>query len=72
MGKQIKCTTCKKSGNWLVGEFGPFCSQRCKLVDLGKWYSGEHAICEPLRPEHFELFADLPTGGHLDQPETEN
>jgi endogenous inhibitor of DNA gyrase (YacG/DUF329 family) len=29
-------------------------------VDLGKWLGGEHAISEPLRPEHFEKFADLP------------
>nr|WP_322109246.1 DNA gyrase inhibitor YacG [Steroidobacter denitrificans] len=22
----------------------PFCSQRCKLIDLGAWASGKHAI----------------------------
>jgi endogenous inhibitor of DNA gyrase (YacG/DUF329 family) len=25
----------------------PFCSERCRLVDLGKWFSGEHRIEEP-------------------------
>lgn len=24
--------------------FRPFCSERCKLIDLGKWLGGEHAI----------------------------
>ena len=22
----------------------PFCSERCRLVDLGKWFDGEHRI----------------------------
>jgi endogenous inhibitor of DNA gyrase (YacG/DUF329 family) len=63
------CPTCKKRGKWLAGAFGPFCSQRCKLIDLGKWLGGEHAISEPLRPEHFEKFADLQPGMHLDLPD---
>ena len=69
---QIKCPTCKKSGDWLAGKYGPFCSHRCKLVDLGKWFGGEHVISEPLKPEHFEKFADLPPGDYLDRPETGN
>jgi hypothetical protein len=39
------------------------------LIDLGKWPGGEHVISEPLRPEHFEKFADLPPGEHLDKLE---
>ncbi len=69
MGKLIQCPACKKSGDWLAGKFGPFCSRRCKLVDLGKWLCGEHVISEPLRPEHFEIFADLPAGDQLDDPQ---
>jgi hypothetical protein len=55
----------------LAGQYGPFCSQRCKLIDLGKWFNGENAISEPLKPEHFEKYADLPPGQNLDQPESE-
>ena len=55
----VNCPTCKKSGDWFAGKFAPFCSKRCKLVDLGKWFSGEHAISEPLQPEHLpEIFSD--------------
>ena len=43
----------KNPGDWFAGKYGPFCSQRCKLIDLGKWLGEEHAIFEPLRPEHF-------------------
>lgn len=35
----------------------PFCSKRCKLVDLGRWFDGEYRVDEPLRPEHLD---DLP------------
>ena len=28
----------------------PFCSERCKLLDLGKWLDGTHRIEEPLEP----------------------
>lgn len=67
--RDIKCPMCRKSGDWLATPFGPFCSKRCKLVDLGKWFSQEHAVSEPLRPEALESYADLPPGEHLDQPE---
>jgi endogenous inhibitor of DNA gyrase (YacG/DUF329 family) len=67
--RPTKCPTCKKSGNWFATKHGPFCSHRCKLVDLGRWLSEENRISEPLRPEHLEPFADLPPGQHLDSPE---
>ena len=68
---QVKCPTCQKRGDWLATSFGPFCSKRCKLVDLGKWFQEEHAISEPLRPDALEPYADLPPGEHLDRPESE-
>jgi len=55
----------------LTGRFGPFCSHRCRLVDLGKWFAEEHAIASPLRADHLEEYADLPPGNQLDQPEKE-
>jgi uncharacterized protein len=60
--KSIKCPTCKKTGDWFAGDFGPFCSRRCRLIDLGKWLGEENAISEPLRPDHFadeELMGQL-------------
>ncbi len=64
---QVKCPTCRKTGNWFAAKYGPFCSHRCKLIDLGKWFTEEHTVSSPLRPEHLEKFADLPAGEHLDQ-----
>jgi endogenous inhibitor of DNA gyrase (YacG/DUF329 family) len=65
----VKCPTCKKTGPWLEKPMGPFCGERCKLVDLGKWFNGEMVIEEPLRADHFEGYGDLPPGSYLDQPE---
>lgn len=67
--RNIKCPTCKKEGDWFATDFGPFCSKRCRLVDLGKWLNEENAISEPLRPEHFKSYEDLPPGEYLDQPD---
>ena len=68
---RVKCPTCKKAGDWFTGKYGPFCSHRCKLIDLGKWLGGEHVISEPLQPGHLEKYAELPPGGPLDRPEAE-
>jgi endogenous inhibitor of DNA gyrase (YacG/DUF329 family) len=27
----------------------PFCSPRCRLIDLGKWASGDYVISSPLQ-----------------------
>jgi endogenous inhibitor of DNA gyrase (YacG/DUF329 family) len=69
---QINCPVCKKRGDWFAAECGPFCSRRCRLIDLGKWFGEEHATFEPLRPEHFEKCAGLPAGEHLDHPVAEH
>jgi endogenous inhibitor of DNA gyrase (YacG/DUF329 family) len=41
----VKCPTCKRSVEWTEGStYRPFCSNRCRLIDLGAWFSEEHAI----------------------------
>jgi endogenous inhibitor of DNA gyrase (YacG/DUF329 family) len=68
---RIQCPTCGRRGRWFDGPFGPFCSKRCRLIDLGKWLGEEHRFSEPLRPELFDPYADLPSGPELDQPDHE-
>jgi len=46
---KVKCPKCKKEFRYYDSEFRPFCCERCKMVDLGKWVTGEYAI--PARPE---------------------
>jgi len=51
---RVNCPTCGKPVVRAPDEpapYFPFCCRRCKLVDLGKWFTGEHRIEEPIRPE---------------------
>ncbi len=48
------CPTCHKKGDWKNESSGPFCSERCKVIDLGKWLGEEYRISSPLTPEFFE------------------
>lgn len=42
---QVNCPTCTKSLEWKPeNKFRPFCSERCKLIDLGEWANEERAI----------------------------
>ncbi|WP_455203993.1 DNA gyrase inhibitor YacG [Kaarinaea lacus] len=41
----VKCPTCEKDVEWSdASPWRPFCSERCKLIDLGAWASEEHRI----------------------------
>ncbi len=67
---KVKCPACRKAGDWFAGAWGPFCSRRCKLIDLGKWFNEEHVIHDELRPDLFEEF-EKAEGGGLDKPAPE-
>ena len=42
---QVACPTCKRKIEWSEAfPWRPFCSERCKMVDLGAWFSEQHAI----------------------------
>jgi len=42
---KIVCPTCQKSGTWSEDNpYRPFCSERCKLIDLGSWADESHKI----------------------------
>jgi uncharacterized protein len=40
----MKCPTCGKPVEWKDNPFRPFCSERCQLVDLGRWVEGEYRV----------------------------
>ena len=45
MNTPLKCPTCQKPILWdIKNEFRPFCSERCKLIDLGAWADGSYSI----------------------------
>lgn len=42
----VTCPQCAKEVFWSkeVSPFRPFCSERCKLIDLGQWASESYSI----------------------------
>ena len=41
----VPCPTCDRPVEWSEKfPWRPFCSERCKLIDLGAWAAGKHAI----------------------------
>ena len=58
----MKCPNCEKETAYRGNPFRPFCSERCKLIDLGKWASGVYRIAteEQLSPDSGELDGNVP------------
>ena len=46
----MQCPICKKKVE-LDDPLMPFCSERCKLIDLGNWASETYRISEPAKPD---------------------
>ncbi len=65
----IKCPTCGASVDYFADPLGPFCSSRCKMVDLGRWLGEEYRISEPLRADDFGALDELPEQVDHDFPE---
>jgi uncharacterized protein len=40
---RVRCPTCKREVDW-SSPSRPFCSERCRLVDLGAWLAEQHRI----------------------------
>jgi endogenous inhibitor of DNA gyrase (YacG/DUF329 family) len=40
----VKCPSCKKSFSYYQSENRPFCSERCKLIDLGHWFKETYRV----------------------------
>ena len=57
MSKALFCPTCRKVVLATDKDF-PFCSDRCRVLDLGKWASGEYKISSPIQdPDLLEELA---------------
>lgn len=44
---QLRCPICKKPVGKKDEDF-PFCSPRCRTIDLGRWASGAYVIPTPI------------------------
>ena len=44
MKTQIKCPQCSQQIAWQDNPSRPFCSERCKLIDLGQWADESYRV----------------------------
>lgn len=40
----VECPKCKEKFSYYESKFRPFCSERCKEVDLGHWFSENYKV----------------------------
>lgn len=41
---KVKCVSCKTGFNYYSSDYRPFCSEKCKMVDLGHWFDESYTI----------------------------
>ncbi len=49
---KVQCPICDTAmpGNWQEYPDYPFCSARCRKIDLGRWLSQEYRVPDPTSP----------------------
>jgi endogenous inhibitor of DNA gyrase (YacG/DUF329 family) len=48
------CPVCDASVNLEATPTAPFCSERCRLIDLGRWLDEAYSLPEQKQPEDDE------------------
>lgn len=59
--KKYKCALCKKEyvrSSVKEEDYFPFCSERCRLMDLGSWLKEEYVTSRPLKEEELVELAN--------------
>lgn len=58
----VSCPTCGKPVPWVAeSRFRPFCSERCRCIDLGAWAAEEYRV-----PDHKATRSASPVAGSED------
>jgi uncharacterized protein len=55
-----RCPICKTPTDSVANPDFPFCSERCRLLDLGNWAAEKYVVSEPVFDEDDEELIDLP------------
>ncbi|MFL6351620.1 MAG: DNA gyrase inhibitor YacG [Bryobacteraceae bacterium] len=57
MAVTVRCPICKKDVGFDNPNM-PFCSDRCRIIDLGNWASEKYVISTPTRQNETEEFEE--------------
>ncbi len=63
----MQCPVCKKKVAF-KSENMPFCSDRCRIIDLGDWASEKHVISTPAAQNDFEDELEALGSSHFEPP----
>lgn len=56
----VTCPNCKKKFTYYSSEFRPFCTERCRLIDLGQWLNESYTVpAVKMTPEEEEQLERL-------------
>lgn len=69
--RKRKCPTCRRgfaSAGLSDNPAHPFCSDRCKLLDLGRWLGNEYAVVEDLSRGQ-DMLAGMPDPQSVEDPD---
>jgi endogenous inhibitor of DNA gyrase (YacG/DUF329 family) len=61
----VRCPICRNPVKSSDPEF-PFCSERCRTIDLGNWASGQYVISSPLKDTDENLKPESDGSPHTD------
>ncbi len=62
MPMSITCPVCRVAVGWDGNPFRPFCSERCKTLDLGSWLTEGYRIPGEQADDSVEPDASAPDG----------
>jgi endogenous inhibitor of DNA gyrase (YacG/DUF329 family) len=68
---KLHCPICKKVVKSSDPEF-PFCSDRCRTIDLGKWASGAYVIRSPITDVDEQIRESTPEDQDKDRDEDQD
>jgi hypothetical protein len=55
LARVVNCPNCGKQVPWVPeSHYRPFCSERCRLIDLGAWATEEYRLPEQSKPQQNE------------------
>jgi len=67
---KILCPRCGEVTAWAGNPYRPFCSERCKLIDLGAWANEDYKVPgKPLDAEASDGDEGRDGGGNAEQDE---
>jgi len=66
---QHRCPICKKPTDSQADADFPFCSERCRLLDLGNWSSEKYVVSQPVFDQNQE---DNPLNDLADSDDTQH